>query len=236
VLHVGKTGGLAVKEAIRGPQRGVQSVYQDAAPGTRILVHSHFVGLRDVPVGDEVVITLRDPVARYVSGFNSRQRQGLPKHFNAWKPGERRAFERFASPDELGLALASTDTDERGAAEAAMGHIGHVRTHLSDWLGSPERVRQRREDFLLVAWLETLAGDFERLRGLLDLAPDRVLPADPRTAHRAPSTQATSLSAGAERNLRAWYRRDDAFIDAMVEMGLTELPAAVVERRARTGR
>ena len=42
--------------------------------------------------GDEVVVILRDPVARFVSGFNSRQRQGMPKHFNAWKPAEERAF------------------------------------------------------------------------------------------------------------------------------------------------
>jgi hypothetical protein len=236
VLHVGKTGGLAFKEAIRGEARGVQSVYQDAAPDSRILVHSHFVGLRDVPVGDEVVITLRDPVARFVSGFNSRQRQGLPKHFNAWKPGERRAFERFSSADELARALTATDANERSAAEAAMAHIGHVRTHLSDWLGSPERIRQRREDFLLVAWQESLADDFERLRRLIDLGVDRRLPADPRTAHQAPSTQVTRLSAKAEHNLRAWYRQDDALIDAMVSLGLTELPAAVIQRRARTPR
>ena len=236
VLHIGKTGGLALKEAIRGDVRGVQSVYQDAAPGARILTHSHFVTLADVPRGDDVVVTLRDPVTRFVSGFNSRQREGRPKHFNAWKPPEKRAFERFGSPDALATALGAEDPVERAEAEAAMGDIGHVRTHLSDWLGSPESIHERRSDLLLVAWQETLGRDFERLRELVGLVPTLRLPADPRTAHRAPSTQSTDLSLRAEQNLRAWYRQDDALIDALVEMGLTRLPAAVIERRERVGR
>jgi len=197
IIHIGKTAGLAIKEAIRGDIRGVHSVYQDVAPGTRIMTHSHHIALHHIPAGDEVVVILRDPVARFTSGFNSRLRQGLPKHFNAWKPQEER-------------------------------------THLSDWLGSPELVRSRREDFLLVGWVETLAEDFERLRGLIDLPADRRLPEDPRVAHQAPTDQSRDLGEEAVRNLREWYRADDQLIDAMEAMGLTQRPPSVAaERRHR---
>lgn len=224
VIHIGKTGGLAIKEAIRGDIRGVRSVYQDVAPGTRIMTHSHHITLRHIPRGDDVVVILRDPVSRFVSGFNSRLRQGLPKHFNAWTTEEARAFERFRTPDELAVALSADDPELRAQARDAMNGIGHVRTHLSDWLGSPELLRSRRGDLLLVGWQETLADDFERLRALIGLPPERRLPADPRIAHQAPADQSRRLSEVAVRNLRAWYRQDDELIDAMARMGLTERP------------
>jgi hypothetical protein len=234
IIHIGKTGGLAIKEAIRGDIRSVRSVYQDVAPGTRIMTHSHHIALRHIPAGDDVVVILRDPVARFASGFNSRLRQGMPKHFNAWSPGEERAFARFATAEALALALSAVEPEARAQAQEAMLVIGHVRTHLSDWLGGPDLIRSRREDFLLIGWVETLAEDFERLRELIHLPHDRRLPEDPKVAHQAPREQPRHLREEAVRNLREWYRQDDELIDAMVAMGLTERPLTVAAQRSRT--
>ncbi len=227
IIHIGKTGGSAVKDAIRGDIRGVRSVYQDVAPGTRILTHSHHIDLRRIPPRDDVVFVLRDPVGRYVSGFMSRLRQGKPRHDSPWSKKERIAFRRFDTPDKLAVALSSDDAAERRAAVAAMHDIRHVRTTFAVWLGSPALLRKRRGQILLVGWQETLSDDFERLRALIGL-PDRCrLPADPRSANRAPDDTPTDLSETGSANIRAWYRSDYEIIDVLEELGLTERPERV---------
>lgn len=227
IIHIGKTGGSAVKDAIRGDIRGVHSVYQDVVPGTRILTHSHHIDLGRVPPRDDVVFVLRDPVGRYVSGFMSRLRQGKPRHDSPWSKKERVAFERFATPDALAVALTSDDDAERTAAEAAMRDIRHVRTSFADWLGSPELLRKRAGQVLLVGWQETLADDFERLRGLVGLPHSCRLPEDPRSANRAPDATPTDLSDAGLASIRAWYRADYRIIDVLEELGLTQRPERV---------
>ena len=70
LLHIGKTGGTAVKAAVR----------QSDANGS-LLIHPHEVTLRDIAPGDDVIFFVRNPVDRFVSGFFSRKRQGQPGHF-----------------------------------------------------------------------------------------------------------------------------------------------------------
>ena len=224
LLHIGKTGGSAVKEAIRGDIRGVKSVYQDVAPGTRIVAHAHQIDLGMCPPGDDVVFILRDPASRYVSGFLSRLRQGAPRHDSPWSRAEERAFERFPTPNDLAEGLFADDPEVRTAAEQAMRDIAHVRKTFADWLGSVELVRARRDDILLVGWQESLAEDFERLRELIGLPERCQLPTDPETANRAPDDTPRDLSETGTANVRAWYAEDYAIISALEELGLTTRP------------
>jgi len=71
-LHIGKTGGSAIKYALT--QYSVSGRYA-------IYLHSHNFRLRDVPIGESVFFFLRDPISRFKSGFYSRQRQGQPRYF-----------------------------------------------------------------------------------------------------------------------------------------------------------
>jgi hypothetical protein len=161
MLHVGKTGGTAVKAALRDAD----------PPGIRLMLHSHGVSLADLPAADETFLFLRDPITRFVSGFNSRQREGRPAHYRPWTSPEREAFAAFPTAEALALALASTNKGERDRAEVAMGGITHVRSHLADWLVDADHVRAWREHILFVGWQETLEADFARLLSLLDLPP-----------------------------------------------------------------
>ena len=67
-LHIGKTGGSAVQHALRSLAR------ED------IVLCGHDVSLNDVPRGAKAVASIRHPVDRFVSGFYSRLRQGLPRY------------------------------------------------------------------------------------------------------------------------------------------------------------
>jgi len=208
-LHIGKTGGSAVKYALKA---------HTESPRHAIYLHSHGVKLSDVPVGDGVIFFLRDPISRFVSGFYSRQRQGQPRIFSPWEPAEKVAFERFDSPNALAAALSSNDDEERTAAEEAMRSIRHVRSSYADWLVDEAYLRSRAGDVLLVGHQERMSEDFERLRGLLKLGDHVQLPGDDVNSHRNPQSVDRRLDPSAQENLKRWYRRDYQLIDVCDEL------------------
>lgn len=200
-LHIGKTGGTAIKHALNGV----------SAERYEIHLHPHEYRLRDAPVGDGVFFFLRDPIARFVSGFYSRQRQGLPRAHFPWKRAERVAFSRFSSPNGLAIALSSEDAEERAVAVSAMNSIGHVKLHYSNWFGDESYFLSRSGDVLFVGRQETLDEDFERLKAVLGLPAETALPEDDVESHRNPPGLDTSLESEAIENLRSWYREDYRF-------------------------
>jgi hypothetical protein len=102
-LHPGKTGGTALKAALAPV--ALDGRYE-------IHLHRHNVLLSDISLGDRVFFSVRAPLDRFVSGFNSRRRQGRPRYDIPWSAAEERAFTTFTSPDALGRALSSNDPEE----------------------------------------------------------------------------------------------------------------------------
>ena len=208
-LHIGKTGGSAVKHALRDH-------LSDGA--YRIRLHRHKVKLRDVPRGEKVFFFLRDPVARVVSGFYSRMRQGRPRIFSAWSPDEEIAFRRFRTPNQMAVALSSADREQRERARHAMRSIVHVRDSYWKWFESEEYLRSRQSDILWIGWQQNLSQDFEVLKERLSL-PDGVrLPDDDVRSHRNPSGVDKKLDTEAESNLRGWCQGEYAFISLSNEI------------------
>ena len=222
-LHIGKTGGTALRHALKHApvETGTYSFRMD--PG-------HEKKLRDVPPGEAAFFFVRDPITRFVSGFYSRQRQGMPNGFHPWKEHERQAFAAFETANALAEAISGPSRDVRFEARQAMRAIGHVNTKYARWLESPRYVRSRRKDILLIGRQETLSADFERLKALSGLSPEVSLPVDDVQAHRNPSHVDRTLSGLALANLTDWYREDFAFLDALVALRL--LPALAPTRRA----
>src|SRR3954469_17965151 len=109
LLHIGKTGGNALKHALCPYNTG---------GSLDIVFHPHAVGLSDVPVGESVLFMLRDPVNRFVSGFNSRRRRGRPLNNAEWNRDEAAAFAAFPTANDLAEAL-SMEQDGRHAAAVA---------------------------------------------------------------------------------------------------------------------
>lgn len=203
-LHLGKTGGSAVKHAIE-TCRNPHMCYV-------LYLHPHETTLRDVPEGHKFFFLLRDPVSRFVSGFYSRQRQGQPRYYLRWSAGEKTAFERFESPNALGRALCSADPGERAAAEAAMRSIMHVKDSYWNWFESRDYFLSRLPDLFFIGFQEQLAEDFEVLRNKLFL-PCLTLPQDDLFAHRNPAELDRSLDPEALANLKRWYADDYAFVE-----------------------
>jgi hypothetical protein len=202
-LHIGKTGGTAIREAL-APHHSL--------PTHQLFFPGHNVTLRDVPVGDKIVFVVRDPLSRFLSGFNGRLREDRPRYHYPWTDGERVAFEHFTSPDELAEALSADDEGERADAEQAMRKIGHINTSYWYWFGNEAAFRKRLPDFFYVAFQERLTEDFEHLKHKLGAPEEARLPTDATAAHRTPSGFSQELSDTARSNLEHWYARDLEFV------------------------
>ena len=198
LLHVGKTGGTALKHAL-APH----------AEALGLALHDHDVRLADLPLGDRAVVVLRDPAARFVSAFGSRRRQGRPRHDWPWTEAERRAFARFDTPNALAEALAA-DAPEARDAMAAIAHVNRPQTW---WIGPADAFPEVRHRLLLVGRCERLDRDAARLSRLLGLARPLRLPADDVAAHRNPPGADRHLSPTARDVLRRWYAADHALLD-----------------------
>ena len=204
LLHIGKTGGTALKAALD----------QHLVCRNHVVVpHGHSTRLRDVPETDLFMFCLRDPITRFVSGFYSRQRQGRPRYFSPWREEERVAFERFDTPNALASGLRAEDGTVREAAATAMRSIRHVRSPYTDWFESPAYLRSRSKNLFFVGRVESLEHDFARLRTKLGLPGTIELPVDPVAAHRSPSPLDRRLEPEAIAALEDWYARDYEFIE-----------------------
>ena len=205
-IHVSKTGGTALRHAIRAARMRAGGNLQ--SPWGEVWGHDHRFRFSDVEADHKAVIPLRDPVARFLSGFYSRLRKGAPRHLVEWTDDERTAFESFPTPQALAGALAQPSGPLREQAEFAMRSIGHVKYPMTHWTGTPEYVAANIDRVLYVARQETLDEDWEMLKELLNIARDQQLPTDDVTAHRTHYAGSRDLSADGIRALRAWYADD----------------------------
>jgi hypothetical protein len=196
-LHVGKTAGTALKVALRP--------VATAGP-YRLDLHGHEFTLAQVPAGERFFFATRDPIARFVSGFYSRQRRGEPPF--VWTPGEVEAFREFRTPNELAEKI-----DTSPGARAAMQAIVHVRSPYSAWFDTPEHLLARRDDLLFILRVEHMAGDFPRLLQRLGLEGRASLPTGDVGSHRGDPGLDRTLSARAVANLHAWYADDFRFVE-----------------------
>jgi len=196
-LHVRKTGGTAIIEALRP----LASTY-------KIVIHDHSTRLRDIPRDEKSVFFVRHPVTRFVSGFYSRLRRGLPRHHYEWTDAEAQAFRHFTNPNDLAEAITSEISGMATRAHEAMHGISHIKHTYKDWFLGPEEIRGRLDSILLLGVQEELNTDFERLKLLLQLPSGLSLPTDDIRTHRTPLEYDRALSPLAVHNLSRWFADD----------------------------
>ena len=215
-LHIGKTGGTAIKSALR--DAGLAFIKPKNAhkfpetPYGRIQVHNHNFRMDDVPPGDHVIFFLRDPISRMVSGFHSRLNKGQPRYLSEWTPDEQRAFEAFPTVQRLAAALASDDAAERSLAGWAMKRIRHLGP-MERFTGPPDRIGARLDQVLHIGRQETLDADWRQIKRLLRLPAELELPTDPVAAHRGTRRDAPELDDRAVAALHDWYARDYVLLE-----------------------
>ena len=211
ILHIRKTGGTAIKEALGNNLITASHVIE---------LHTHEFTLDHVPKSDRVIFFVRDPVARFVSGFYSRKREGRPRYYFPWNDVEKKVFEKFDTPNQLALGLSSDDPEEREAVGHAINGIRHLGWRLEKWLVSPDLLRSRLPDILLIGFQESLEEDFENLKQIVGLDESVQLPRDDVKAHRNRPDSDRRLDEQARTNLVEWYADDYEFFELCREHAL----------------
>lgn len=206
-LHIRKTGGTAIKYALSMNLTSSIAVFH---------LHPHRIRLQDIPEGDKVIFAVRDPVARFVSGFISRQNKSQPATFVPWSSKEAETFRIFKTANELAEALEAGHALYEDA-RIAMDSITHLNCFQWDWFGDEDSFLKRSVDFLCVARQESLNSDFAVLKNKLKI-PDTVsLPSDDRSMNRSSKHEGSHLSARGEKNVREWYQKDQLLIELCEE-------------------
>ncbi len=128
-IHVGKTGGTAVKKVARKYYNVKRSKAPQTVTGSLVL-HNH-ISLSEAerrfgPAG-KIAFTFRDPTERFTSGFYCRLRMGHPQHTSRWDASEAAAFSHFEDANDLAECLSSQHHAKRSAAFFAMDAIRHLR-------------------------------------------------------------------------------------------------------------
>lgn len=200
LLHISKTGGTTVRQMFK--TAGVNKTRD----GRAVVLDPHQITMPDVlrqNDTNEVTFFLRHPVSRFVSGFNSRLRQGEPSHFRPWSDEEREVYESFPTANDLAESL-SAEGRRQDEAISAIRAINHTRWRLTDWLVSPQYLESRLDRIAFVGFQETFAEDAEaliktlRIRQTVEVAHH----------HAAPPSTATDMSDVAKANIEQWYSAD----------------------------
>lgn len=220
VLHVPKTGGTALKDALRPLTRErMDALGIRSAP--HVLGHRRsFSAFRDANLeGGTFSFVFRDPIGRYVSAFYEMMRQGRPykrQGAKLWSRGEFVAFLWFKEPNDLFEALGSTDDRMVSAAVTAFHEILALQWDHVWMLGTVEEFTPKLRNVRHFCPIEDLVTDLPRfleLRSDADMTAIRALMMAARPAPEAPAP----LSDVAIANLRAFRPEEFRLYDFLVE-------------------
>jgi hypothetical protein len=197
-IHIGKTGGSAVKSALKNHLKTKEY---------KIILHSHDTLISDIPVGEKIFFFLREPISRFISAFYSRQRKGQPLYYSEWSPKEKELFEAFNTPDKIASGLA----DNKPLAVEGMNTIHHFKKY-KNFYKSSEYFQTRIDDILFVGFQETLDTDFLMLKSLLAISNSCTLPVDDIKSHKNPKNIDKAIDKRGVIALTEWYEEDFIFI------------------------
>ncbi|MDP2293309.1 MAG: sulfotransferase family 2 domain-containing protein [Actinomycetota bacterium] len=203
-FHLGKTGGGSVRQFLRPIRTRWAGVGHD---GT-------LDGIATRWPGTPIVFFVRDPVTRFVSGFNNFRRGVVHKPLGKVPSQiELIAYTVFPTANHLAEALTSDDERMRSTAEWAMGSLGFLANHLTHNLDSPATVDRHLAQIALIGLFEEFADSVEAMRSALHLPDSLRLPEDESRAHRGLSHVPSGLSPAGRAAVAHWYRDDIAIYE-----------------------
>lgn len=194
-LHIGKNAGSFVKQH----NKIINNNYD-----LKIAACPHRYTLNHIPIDIPYFFSVRSPLERFVSAFNSRRNCGKPKYNNPWVNDEILAFNAFDTANSLAESL-FCDNEKGRLAFNAMLSIGHVSEHQYSWFVNKSTLFGSRPPFAILRQ-EFLSDDFKMMLKKLNISyPLNDFP----IIHK--SSGPNTLSSLAKDNLSKWFSVDIEF-------------------------
>ena len=202
-LHISKNAGTQ----ITGLSKQIE-----ALTGKVILDYGHEARLKEIDVSMPYFFSIRDPIARFKSGFYSRKRKGRPRYNNEWEENEACAFSDFEHANDLAESL--FEKGLRGQkALMAIESIAHTSRHqIQTFVFSGYFIEKRPPIWIIRQ--DNFEEDFECFLRKADIGlglSDLVIGTDAKSSHRNSYDGIPELSSKAKNNLSRWYIRDIEF-------------------------
>jgi hypothetical protein len=202
-LHLGKNAGTEVARYIDAINRESKDF--------KIVKHGHDAFLRQIPRADRYFFSIRNPIARFRSGFYSRKRKGQPRFYSEWSAYDHVAFQDFEHANDLAESLFRND-DLGRKAFAAVKSIRHTAQNQVDWFYGCGNLFTVRPPIAVIR-KEHFDRDISLFQSLIGLIHPIALQADKIASHMTDYGSAPGLSDKAVANLRRWYAQDFVFYD-----------------------
>lgn len=148
----------------------------------------------------KIIVVLRDPLERTISGFNSRLREGHPLG-HPWKNEEAIAFSHFKSVDMFTDALSSDEPYKISAARFCFRNINHLRRGYRHAFGDLEKISARADNALRVIEIEDIGNSMPRIIGTLNSEKTHQIP-NLGTIHKAAVPSRSFLDRISDENIR----------------------------------
>jgi hypothetical protein len=203
-LHISKNAGTQMGQ-----------LAQQISADDRYLVtkHNHTTKLYNIPANDDFFFSIRSPESRFVSGFYSRKRKGLPRIYSEWSVFEREAFGDFEHANDLAEALFAPG-HEGMRALCAINSVVHCAFEQLSWI-LPAGYFLRIRVPLMILRQEHFESDAAFLFELLEMKAAPVFDRSSVGSHANDYTGVPPLSAKAKANLRRWYAKDFEFYEKL---------------------
>lgn len=211
-FHISKTGGTAIRALLQADT--------ELNPERSVTVFGHHYTLKRIleeRPHDDVLFFVREPVERFVSGFNSRKRNGRPRYYTPWSDAEQAAYQMFEEPNDLAEALSSRSMQVRRATADAVAAISHMRYDFRHSFHSVEYLQSVRDRIAFIGATKHLDDDVPRLKEIVGIAEELEYPTDDFGAHRTPRDMNVALSKRGRKNVEEWYAADRAIYDWCLE-------------------
>jgi len=203
-IHIPKTGGTAIKWAVEDYERLLMTKGEKC----KITCHNHEVSIADIPVGENIFFTVRDPIDRFVSAFFYCKRKQFNGHFKlAVHLGS------FDTPSDLAACL-EDHNPKVNLAKKALEHTMHMHP-FSRWYISKDYFNSRLDDIFFIGFTETLDVDFNNLKKLLNIPSEITFSEKHDRANRRPGGVCDEHNIIQEPGLtllKEWYKQDIEFV------------------------
>lgn len=189
---------------------------------TSLHVYGHDITLRSIVElrpNDKAFFVIRDPISLLISGFNSRLRQGMPRHHRPWTKYEDAFFGHFGNVSQFISALIDPTHPHHQVAFLGMANSIHTGRRLSHYVVSRRFINRHKAHIDCVLRQSHLSVDFAAFVARLGGDPEAIkLPVDDISTHRTPDSVDKNIPDNAEPALRRLLKAEYAIYDTCQEL------------------